>query len=146
MTRGTPASASDSAETAAVAELFASYPDAVREALLVLRQLIADTAAEIDGVGTIEETVKWGQPSYVTSETGSGSTIRIAPTGPESVHDYAMYFICRTNLVSTFRTLFGDAFTYEKDRALLFTIGEPPPIDELRECVALALTYHRSRT
>ncbi len=138
---GTGRSSGGAADAAAV---FATYPDAVRDALLVLRRLIFDTADGIEGVGAIEETVKWGQPSYLTSQTRSGSTIRIAPTSPDSAHDYAMYFICRTNLVPTFYTLFGDVFTYEKDRALLFRVGESLPTNELRECVAMALTYHLS--
>jgi hypothetical protein len=128
-----------------VAAVFASYPEAVRDELLALRRLILSTAEAIDGVGAIEETLRWGQPSYLTSETGSGSTIRIAATGPDSTHDYAMYFICHTNLVETFEHLFGDVFTYERNRALLFTTGEALPEDELRECVAIALTYHKSR-
>ena len=128
-----------------VAAVFASYPEAVQADLLALRQLILDTADAIEGVGAIEETLKWGQPSYLTSETGSGSTIRIAATGPRSTHDYAMYFICHTNLVETFEHLFGDVLTYEQNRALLFTVGQSLPEKELRECVAMALTYHQSR-
>ncbi len=38
--------------------------------------------------------------------------------------------------------LFGDTFTYDGERALLFRAGEPLAEDELRECVAIALTYH----
>lgn len=104
-----------------------------------------DTAERIGGVGPIEETLKWGQPSYLTSATRSGSTIRIAATRPDSGHDYAMYFICSTNLVETFQQLFGDVFTYERNRALLFKVGQQLPVDELKECVAMALTYHRSK-
>lgn len=125
-----------------VAAVFASYPDAVRPDLLALRELILDTADATDGVGAVEETLKWGQPSYLTPETRSGSTIRIAPTGAKSTHDYAMYFICHTNLVEDFEGLFGDVLTYEGNRALLFTLGAKLPDDELRECVAMALTYH----
>lgn len=132
-------------QPAEVAAEFASYPEAVRPGLLALRQLILGTAEETTGVGRIEETLKWGQPAYLTSETGSGSTIRIAPTGPKSDHDYAMYFICRTGLVETFEHLFGDVFTYERDRALLFRVGDDPLEAELRECVAMALTYHQSK-
>ena len=128
-----------------VAALFASYPDAVRRALLGLRQLILDTADATAGVGAIEEALKWGQPSFITSETRSGSTIRIAPTGPKSTHDYAMYFICHTNLVENFEVLFGDVFTYEGNRALLFSLGATIPENELRECVAMALTYHLAK-
>lgn len=128
-----------------VASVFASYPDDVRADLLILRGLILETAAAIQGVGPLEETLKWGQPSYVTSETRSGSTIRLAPTGAKSTGDYAMYFICHTNLVEHFRHLFGDALTYEGNRALLFSVGAPIARDELRECVAMALTYHSSK-
>lgn len=128
-----------------VAAVLASYPETVRVEVLALRRLILDTAAAIDGVGAIEETLKWGQPSYLTRETGSGSTIRIAATRPDSGHDYAMYLICRTNLVETFERLFGDVFTHEGNRVLLFTIGQEVPEEELRECVAMALTYHSSQ-
>ena len=126
--------------------MFASYADDVRSALLALRQLILDTARGTVGVGAIEETLKWGQPSYLTSETRSGSTIRIAPTGAKSTHDYAMYFICHTTLIESFEDLFGDVFAYDGSRALLFRVGEETPEDELRECVAMALTYHLSKT
>lgn len=135
----------DPLQTSDVEAVFASYSEAVRAELLALRQLIIDTADAIEGVGAIEETLRWGQPSYLTSETGSGSTIRIAATGPESAHDYAMYFICHTNLVQTFEHLFGDVFTYEQNRALLFRVGHALPEEELRECVAMALTYHQSK-
>ena len=127
-----------------VAAVFASYPEDVRAALLELRALIFATAGETPGVGPIEEALRWGQPSYLTSHTGSGSTIRIAATGPKSDHDLAMYFICRTNLVEDFRAQFGDVFTYERNRALMFNAGGELPQNELRECVATALTYHRS--
>ncbi len=125
-----------------VAGVFESYDKSVRDELFVLRQLILDTADATAGVGPIEETLKWGQPSYLTSETKSGSTVRIAPVGPNSAGDYAMYFICHTNLVDSFETMFGDTFTYEGNRALLFDMGDDIAQDELRECVAMALTYH----
>jgi len=131
--------------SAKVAAAFASYDDDTRSELLALRQLILDTAAATPGVGAIEETLKWGQPAYLTSATRSGSTIRIAPTGSKSAHDYAMFFICHTNLVETFAVLFGDKFTYDGKRALLFTVGEIIPRPELEECVAMALTYHLNR-
>ncbi len=131
--------------TPEVAAVFASYADVVRRELLALRQLILEAAGATGGVGPIEETLKWGQPSYLTSETGSGSTIRIGPTGARSTHDYPMYFICHTNLVENFELLFGDVFAYDGKRALLFTVGEPIPEDDLRECVAMALTYHLAK-
>ena len=128
-----------------MAATFAAYDGAVRAELLTLRQLILDTAEETAGVGTIEETLKWGQPSYLTTETRSGSTVRIAPTSPGSDHDYALFFICNTDLIERFRDLFGEALTYDGKRALLFSVGAELPEEVVRECVAMALTYHRDQ-
>lgn len=130
--------------TSDVSATFDAYEPAVRSELLALRELILATAAETEGVGTIEETLKWGQPSYLTVAPRTGSTIRVAPTSAKSDHDYAMFFICHTDLVERFRSLFGDVFTYDGDRALLFSVGDALPENELRECVAMALTYHLS--
>jgi hypothetical protein len=130
-------------ENAAVEAVFASYPEPVRAGLLKLRGLILETAEATDGVGTIEETLKWGQPSYLTGETSSGSTIRIAPADAKSGFDYAMYFICSTSLVSAFESLSSDVFSYEGERALLFSVGDEVPVDELRQCVRMTLTYHK---
>lgn len=127
-----------------VKAVFNSHPAPVREGLLELRQLVLETAEDTEGVGAIEETLKWGQPSYLTSETKSGSTIRVAAFG-DTPGDYAMYFICNTNLVNTFEDMFGDVFTYEPNRALVFNVGGEIPRNELRQCISMALTYHRDK-
>jgi hypothetical protein len=62
---------------------------------LALRRLILDTARTTDGAGRIEETLKWGQPSYLTPETKSGSTVRIDHVDGKQ---YAIYFHCQTDL------------------------------------------------
>lgn len=129
-------------QSSSVAAAFDSYPSRARSGLLHLRRLIFEMAAELDGVGPIEETLKWGQPAYLTSTTGSGSTVRVAPTRQPSDHDYGMFFICTTNLVATFKRMFGDVFDYDGDRALLFRVGGDLPTAELKECIAMALTYH----
>src|SRR5262245_63631054 len=101
----------------AVAAVFASYPPHIRRKLHSLRALIFATAEETDGVGAIDETLKWSEPAYLTSETGSGSTIRLGwkPARPD---EYAMYFNCNTTLVSTFRALFTDELRFEGKRAI----------------------------
>ena len=60
-----------------VAVVFASYPDEIRPKFMFLRRIIIETSASIDVVGDIEETLIWGEPSYLIPETKSGSTIRI---------------------------------------------------------------------
>ena len=129
---------------AAVARTFESYPPAMRQKLLALRKLIFETAASTPGVGKLEETLKWGEPAYVTSETKSGSTVRIA-WKRSSPSQYAMYFHCQTNLVETFRTLFPNEFAFEGNRAIVFRESEVVPTDSLSFCIAAALTYHRAK-
>src|SRR5262245_40711930 len=60
-----------------VQSVFKAYPPALRAKLMALREILFDTAAMTEGVGPLTETLKWGQPSYLTEETGSGTTVRI---------------------------------------------------------------------
>jgi Domain of unknown function (DU1801) len=129
---------------AAVANAFAAYPSGMRRKLLVLRELIFDTAAGIDGVGEIDEALRWGEPAYLTSQSGSGSTIRVG-WKKSSPSQYAMYFHCQTTLVQTFRTLFPRDFRYEGNRAIVFGEADVVPVGALSFCVAAALTHHRQK-
>jgi len=122
----------------AVADVFNNYPSAMRKKLLFLRALIFETAAELN-VGVIEETLKWGEPSYIAKQ---GSTIRMdwKPRAPEH---YALYFNCKTTLVETYEALYGNLFCYEGNRAIIFTRLELVPVKQLKHCIALSLQYHR---
>jgi uncharacterized protein DUF1801 len=123
----------------AVEAVFRAYPDKIRERLLALRRLILDTAAGTDGVGPIEETLKWGQPSYLTAKPKSGSTIRIDHLPPGR---YALYVHCQTNLIATFREIYPTELAYGGNRSILLDAAAKPPEAILRHCIALALTYH----
>ena len=124
-----------------IASILDSYPKPVKARLLQLRKLIFDTAAKTPGVGEIEETLKWNQPSYTTPISKSGSTISIDRV-KNGTADYAMYFHCQTSLVDSFRLMFGDTFNYEGNRAILFDNEDEIPVEALRQCIAMALTYH----
>ena len=130
--------------SAAVEQAFAAYPPAMRKRLLTLRDLIFKTAASTAGVGEIEETLKWGEPAYVTSQSKSGSTVRIG-WKKRDPSQYAVYFNCQTTLVDTFRTLFPREFKYEGNRAIVFDESDTVPTKTLSVCIAAALTYHRDK-
>lgn len=131
-------------ENKSVARVFENFPPEVRRKLLTLRKLIFKTALSTQGVGTLEETLKWGEPAYVTTESKSGTTIRIG-WKKSRPSQYAMYFHCQTNLIETFRMLFPNEFKFEGNRAVLFNISDIVPVDSLAFCIATALTYHRSK-
>jgi Domain of unknown function (DU1801) len=125
-----------------VAAAFKSYPADVRPKLLAVRELIFKVASTA-GVGKLEETLKWGEPAYLTP-SGSGSTIRIG-TLKSDPDCYAMNFNCQSSLVQTFREKFPDRLHYEANRSILFRVGERIPVRELSACIAMALTYHRDK-
>ncbi len=129
---------------AEVAAVFAAFPEHVRARLLEARDLIFEIATAIEGVGPLTETLKWGEPAYLTEATRSGSTIRLG-WFRSSERECAVLFNCRTTLVDDFREQFPDAFAYEKNRAILLDAGEPPPTAPLSTCLGMALAYHRRR-
>ena len=126
-------------DNSVVAKKFSDYPDSIREKLLFLRQLILETAAEMSGVGEVEETLKWGEPSYIT-KTGSTVSIGWKASFPEQ---YAMYLNCKARLVDTFKELHGEQSHCEGNRAIVFYLNEDLPINELKQCISMSLNYHR---
>ncbi|AIY40458.1 hypothetical protein LT85_1300 [Collimonas arenae] len=132
-------------ENVAVARTFDTYPQIMRRKLLALRQLIFDTAANAEGVGELEETLRWGEPAYLTSQSKSGTTIRLA-WKKSNPTQYGIYFHCQTDLIASFRTAFPDDFKFEGNRCIYFEENDVVPVDVLELCIAAALTYHRHKT
>ncbi len=120
---------------------FDSYPKPIRTKIEHLRALILDVAENTDGVGKLEETLKWGEPAYLTSESKSGTTIRIdwKPKFPEQ---YCLYVNCKTTLIDRYRSLFPE-LQFEGDRAIVFKVDEVLPENEVKACIEMALNYHR---
>ncbi|HIG43175.1 MAG TPA: DUF1801 domain-containing protein [Gammaproteobacteria bacterium] len=109
--------------------------------MLRLRQLVLDTGAKYSEVGGIEETLRWGEPSYITKK---GSTLRIG--WKDSTPDqYAMFFHCQTQLVDTFKELYRDTFEFEGNRAIVFDKKDKIPVRELTHCIFLTLTNHQRK-
>jgi len=127
-----------------VAAVFEAYPAKVRAKLLRLRKLILKTATLTEGVGPITETLKWGEPAYLTETSRSGSTIRLGWKA-KMPDQFALFFNCNTTLVDTFRTLFPD-LKYQGNRAIVFSTNDKLPVDELGECFNMALTYHKKKS
>ncbi len=122
-----------------VARVFDSYPEPIHKKMMRLRQLVMDTALETEGVDALEETLKWGEPSYLTK---GGSTIRM-DWKDRTPDQYAMCFNCNTSLVNTFKAVYGDVFTFEGNRAIVFGEIDDLPVNALKHCISLALTYRR---
>jgi hypothetical protein len=125
----------------AVKAVFDRYPPILRERLLQLRSLIFDAAKVIEKHCPLVETVKWGQPSYLPARPRIGTTVRIDRLKGSADH-YALYFHCQTMLVPSFRSLYPDCLTFEGNRAILLSLAQELPAQEVRHCIAMALCYH----
>ena len=126
-------------ENQRVLEIFNEYPVAVRDQLMYVRELILTTASEITDLEKLEETLKWGEPSYITK---NGSTLRI-DWKEKRPNQYAMYFKCTSKLVPTFKTIYKNIFEFEGNRAIIFKLGSKIPEKELKHCITLTLRYHK---
>ena len=126
-----------------VTAVFEKYPQPIREQLLALRRLIFETAVNTPGVGEIVETLKWGQPSYLTVKPKSGTTIRI-DAHDEAQAQIGLYVHCQTSLINTFRQLYPK-LTYEGNRAIVLDAQTPLPLEPLRDCIQSALTYRQKK-
>jgi len=123
-----------------VAASLAACPAAARAHVSALRGLIYETAADHPAVGELTETLKWGQPSYLTEKSKSGTTIRLgwAETGAT----VSLFVHCQTSLVGEWRERYGDALTFVGNREISIPTDTDLPRAPLQHCVAMALTYH----
>ncbi len=123
-----------------VAKVFETCPLKVRDALLDLRSLIFTTASTLPEVGRLTETLKWGEPAYLTDQTKSGTTIRLGWAKDGS--SISLFVHCQTTLIGEWRDRYGDELNFVGNRELRLPMSAPLPKDKLQHCVAMALTYH----
>lgn len=117
-----------------VKKTIAGFPKPAREIADALRQLIVETASELE-VAELTESLKWGHPSFAASK---GTPLRI---GPHKSGDCALFAHCQSSVISTFAQLHGHQFKIDGNRAVILQAGDHPPLEELRPLIAHALTY-----
>lgn len=122
-----------------VAAAFDAFPTEGRKIALVLRDLIFDVAQHTPEAGDVEEALRWGQPSYLTSKTKSGSTLRIGTTKAGHV---AIFAHCATTIISTYAQTFPGDDRIEGNRAVLFASADDIVPERLRLLIRHGLTYH----
>ena len=106
-----------------------------------LKALIFETAAQSPEIGQLEESLKWGEPSFTPKKRNVGSSVRLA----QRDDGVALMFICTTKLVGRFKEIYPDEFAFEGGRALVFKEGNALPVEPLKHCIGMALTYKLKR-
>ncbi len=122
-----------------VKEKFDSYPKTATSKMKELRNLVLETAKNTKGIQEVEETLKWGEPSYLVKD---GSTIRI-DWKEKNPNQIAIYFKCTSQLVPTFKSIYGNQLSFEGNRAIILPLEDAIPTEKISHCIALALQYHK---
>ncbi|MEB5557837.1 DUF1801 domain-containing protein [Vibrio cholerae] len=123
-----------------VRERFDEYPENARIRLEELRNIVFQIASELE-LGEVDETLKWGEPSYSVK---AGSPLRM-DWKQKSPDNYYLFFNCQTKLVDTFRELYGEEPVFQGNRAIVLTLSSPLPETAIKSCLKLALTYQQRK-
>lgn len=126
---------------AGVGEYLSARSAPARESLLELRNLVFQVAAEDPRIGPLTETLKWGEPAYLTSKTGAGTTLRLAMKKGKAER-IGMFFHCQTRVAERIEELYPETFEFDGTRGLLFAPGAELPVEAVKGCMTLVLTYH----
>jgi len=119
-----------------IQEKFDSYPEYIRPLLLQLREIIFSVAENLD-LGEVDESLKWGEPSY---QVQGGSPIRM-DWKEKHPDQYFLFFHCQTKLVDTFRELYSESLMFEGNRAIVLQPNKKIAQKVIRHCVEMAMTY-----
>jgi len=122
-----------------VAHVIDDYPADAKIVFSKVRKLVLAVAKETVGADNTEETLKWGEPSYLAD---GGSTVRMKWTEKQP-DQFSLYFNCNSILVETFRELYRDEFSFDGNRALSFPIDQKIPDVALKHCLLMAMQYHK---
>ncbi|HHF3227209.1 TPA: DUF1801 domain-containing protein [Vibrio alginolyticus] len=124
----------------AVKARFDEYPKHVRIRIEELRNIVLTIASELK-LGEVEESLKWGEPSYSVK---TGSPVRM-DWKQKTPSRYYLFFNCQTKLVDTFHELYSDSLEFQGDRAIILSLSAPLPEASIKTCLELALTYQKRK-
>lgn len=124
--------------TPEVKAVFEAMPVEARKGLLRLRSLILEVAKGLPAISGLTETLRWGQPAYVTGKR-AGASLRI---GVPKTGGFALYTHCQTPLIAGFATAFPAMDKVEGTRAIHF--DDVSQVDSARHGMLIKsnLTYH----
>jgi hypothetical protein len=122
-----------------VQAVYDACPQPVRQGLHQLRGLILAQAALMPQIGPVTEALRWGQPAFLTLDSGAACSLRI---GPIKGQGFGLFVQCQTGLIAAFAAGAGVGLRFGGTRAVLF--GPEHGIDPAQMSVLIgqALGYH----
>ena len=124
-----------------VSSYYFSVPQSMLDQLMQIRSWIYELAEADERIGMIQECLKWGEPSFLTPITKSGSTIRLAKVDDSM---FGIYFNCKTTIAQEIAIQFPE-LNCDGKRALYFPTNQKIPKTKLIVCLKKALLYHKRK-
>ena len=119
----------------------ADWPVPVCDVFWSCRAVFQDAAKQAD-VGTLEESLKWGQPAWRPARPRTGSTLRLFWT-PSRATVMQVFVDCKTDLAARMQTLYPDLCN-DGRRRLEINIADALPEQGLAHLAQMTFTYHRT--
>ncbi len=107
-----------------------------------MRALIVATQQASGPAGQLQEVLRWGQLSFITTDRSVGSMIRL---GMSSCGRPTLFCHCGTRLIGSFREQYSETFDFQGNRALIVKGAVSECAGALADCIAQALTYRLRR-
>lgn len=125
-----------------VRAVYDATPLSLRRGLYQLRDLIFAQAARMPQIGPLTEALRWGQPAFLTLDTGAACSLRI---GPVKGTGFGLFVHCQTGLIGAFGSGAGAGLRFDGNRGVLF--GPQDRIDpaQISVLIGQALGYHLAR-
>ncbi len=121
-------------------ELYTAPPAPFNQIMLQIRTWIFQAPKRNSLIGPIKETLRWGEASYI-NEQGHGSLLRIAYKDTSKPY-VGLYFHCKTTLIGSIAKKYGNAFTYQGNRAIIFDGQQALNESAIKDCIEQAMLYH----
>jgi len=107
------------------------------------RRLFHDVAASAD-TGRLDETLKWGQPSWRPVKPRTGTTLRMGwdANSPERL---SFFVDCKTDLAARMRDIYPDLPLNDGQRHLGILVDAVFLQQAITHLAEMTFTYHRAR-
>ena len=111
--------------------------------LWTCREMFHTIAAQA-GIGTLDETLKWGQPSWRPIKPRTGATLRM-DWDADSPDRLSFYVDCKTDLAARMRDIYPDLPLNDGQRHLAIDIRAPLPEQAVSHLAEMTFSYHRAK-
>lgn len=126
----------------AVQAVYDGCTSPVRQGLAQLRHLVFAQAERMPHIGPLTEALRWGEPAFLTPQTGAACSLRI---GPVRAGGFGLFVHCKSGLIEGFRAGPGAGLRFSGTRAVLFdSVADIDPA-QISLLIGQALGFHLAK-